>query len=153
MIKRHLNKVLVIHMSDVGFLLPELTHAQNEYTNTICNAPGNQMLCNLMEEIHQKPFTVCGQIRHPLRGRAMKCLRLEHEEVGRVAELMKLTPNDKANIVQFSRGSGMLLSNNVKILVRMVATDLETKTFTTDLNVKKKIRQEESGKAPGLFDT
>lgn len=47
----------------------------------------------------------------------------------------------------------MLLSNNVKILVRMVATDLETKTFTTDLNVKKKIRQEESGKAPGLFDT
>ena len=79
-------------------------------------------------------------------------LQLEHEEVGRVAELMKLTPNDKANIVQFSRGSGMLLSNNVKILVRMVATDLETKTFTTDLNVKKKIRQEESGRAPGLFD-
>lgn len=32
----------------------------------------------------------------------------------------------------------MLLSNNVKILVRMVATDLETKTFTTDLNVKRK---------------
>ena len=80
-------------------------------------------------------------------------LQLEHEEVGRVAELMKLTPNDKANIVQFSRGSGMLLSNNVKILVRMVATDLETKTFTTDLNVKKKIRQEESGRTPGLFDT
>lgn len=79
-------------------------------------------------------------------------LQLEHEEVGRVAELMKLTPNDKANIVQFSRGSGMLLSNNVKILVRMVATDLETKTFTTDLNVKKKIRQEELGRAPGLFD-
>lgn len=69
-------------------------------------------------------------------------LQLEHEEVGRVAELMKLTPNDKANIVQFQRGCGMLLSNNVKVLVRMVATDLETRTFTTDLNVKKQIREE-----------
>lgn len=80
-------------------------------------------------------------------------LQLEHEEVKRVAELMKLTANDQAAIVQFSRGSGMLLSNNVKIMVRMVATDLETRTFTTDLNVKKQIREENREENGNMFET
>lgn len=69
-------------------------------------------------------------------------MQLEHDEVARVADLMNLTPQDRTNIVQFQRGSGILVSNNVKIMVQVVPTQAEIEAFTTDLNEKNRIARE-----------
>ena len=73
-------------------------------------------------------------------------LQLESDELKRTGELLNLTPAEKRDIAQFRRGSCLLVSNNVRVKLHILPTQLEIEAFTTDLNVKKAIkeRQKES---------
>lgn len=71
-------------------------------------------------------------------------LQLENDEIKRTGELLNLTPAERRDVLQFRRGSGLLVSNNVRIKLHIIPTKLEIEAFTTDLNIKKAIKAEKA---------
>ena len=59
-------------------------------------------------------------------------LNLEQEEADRVKETLNLTETETYNIVSFSRGNGLISTNNNNVLVEFKASQLEKKLITTD---------------------
>jgi len=63
-------------------------------------------------------------------------LGLEKDEVRKVAEVIDLNKNDVKIIKKFSKGTGMLISNDNKTVINFEATESEIAEFTTDVNVR-----------------
>ena len=67
-------------------------------------------------------------------------LRMEDMEINNIAKVVDLNNNDKNNFKKFpSHGRTLLMSGKDKILIDMIASDSEVRTFTTDINLRKKI--------------
>jgi len=59
-------------------------------------------------------------------------LNLEEEEAQRVESVLKLTETEIMSITHFSRGNGLISTNNNNIAVEFRASDLEKELITTD---------------------
>lgn len=64
---------------------------------------------------------------------------MEKEDLIRLDKILDLRESDKGSILHFSRGQGLLMTNRNQIPLQVVASDLETYYFTTDLSVKKRL--------------
>lgn len=66
-------------------------------------------------------------------------LRIEDMELNNVARVVDLTTNDKANFKRFPpHGRALLMSDKDKILIDLLSSHEELRTFTTDINLRKK---------------
>lgn len=59
-----------------------------------------------------------------------------------IQDILNLNDTEKKDIVSFERGSGMLISNKDRLSIYFTATQDEIDTFTTDINVLKRIQSE-----------
>jgi hypothetical protein len=59
-------------------------------------------------------------------------LNLEDEEAQRVGGVLKLTETEVAGITRFSRGNGLICTNNNNIAVEYIASEVEKALITTD---------------------
>ena len=69
-------------------------------------------------------------------------MQLKDEEVRMVSEMMHLTNQDVHAITSFNRGEGMIIANDKKVQVQIKPSKLEEYLFTTDLNVKRRLKAE-----------
>lgn len=73
-------------------------------------------------------------------------LRIEDMELNNVARVVDLNANDRANFKKFPpHGRALLMSDKDKILIDMISSDQELKTFTTDVNLRKKFATKNKG--------
>ncbi len=72
-------------------------------------------------------------------------LRIEDMEINNVARVVDLNANDKANFKKFpAHGRALLMSDKDKILIDMISSEAELRTFTTDVNLRKKFASKKS---------
>ena len=69
-------------------------------------------------------------------------LSMEYDSVEYIQDILNLNDTEKKDIVSFERGSGMLISNKDRLSIYFTATQDEIDTFTTDINVLKRIQSE-----------
>lgn len=69
-------------------------------------------------------------------------LSMEYDSVEYIQDILNLNDTEKKDIVSFERGSGMLISNKDRLSIYFAATQDEIDTFTTDINVLKRIERE-----------
>lgn len=62
-------------------------------------------------------------------------LKLKENECGKVSELFNLGLEDQKTILGFQRGEGMLYASNDKAVLRIIPSEKEIMTFTTDPNI------------------
>ncbi|MCR4902198.1 MAG: ATP-binding protein [Butyrivibrio sp.] len=68
-------------------------------------------------------------------------LRIEDMEINNIAKVVDLNANDKANFKKFpAHGRALLMSDKDKILIDMISSRNELRTFTTDVNLRKKFK-------------
>ena len=66
-------------------------------------------------------------------------LRIEDMEINNVSRVVELNANDRANFKKFPpHGRALLISDKDKILIDLLVSDEELKTYTTDVNLRKK---------------
>ncbi len=63
---------------------------------------------------------------------------MEESETDDLQEVITLTEDDVTAITAFHKGEGLLISNRDHIKLKIEASELETMTFTTDLNEKRR---------------
>ena len=69
-------------------------------------------------------------------------LRIEDMEINNVARVVDLNANDKANFKKFpAHGRALLMSDKDKILIDLISSEEELKTYTTDVNLRKKFSE------------
>jgi len=61
-------------------------------------------------------------------------LGLEDDDADKVAEVLRLSPNERASISSFERGQALLMTNKTNIPIYFTGTELETELITTDRN-------------------
>ena len=65
-------------------------------------------------------------------------LRMDEMELKRIASVVSLNKNDVAEFRQFPpHGRVMMMADKDKCLIDLIASDTETETFTTDVNLRK----------------
>lgn len=70
-------------------------------------------------------------------------LRIEDMELNNVSKVVDLNSNDRSNFKRFPpHGRALLISDKDKILIDMISSNEELKTFTTDVNLRKKFKVE-----------
>ena len=63
-------------------------------------------------------------------------------EINNVARVVDLNANDKANFKKFpAHGRALLMSDKDKILIDLISSEEELKTYTTDVNLRKKFSE------------
>jgi type IV secretory pathway VirB4 component len=66
-------------------------------------------------------------------------LRIEDMEINNIARVVDINNNDKANFKKFPpHGRALLMSDKDKILIDMISSESELRTYTTDVNLRKK---------------
>ncbi len=69
-------------------------------------------------------------------------LRIEDMEINNVARVVDLNANDRANFKKFpAHGRALLMSDKDKILIDLISSEEELKTYTTDVNLRKKFSE------------
>ncbi|WP_081675864.1 VirB4 family type IV secretion system protein [Butyrivibrio sp. AC2005] len=69
-------------------------------------------------------------------------LRIEDMEINNVARVVDINANDRANFKKFpSHGRALLMSDKDKILIDLISSEEELKTYTTDVNLRKKFSE------------
>lgn len=72
-------------------------------------------------------------------------LRMEDMELNNIARVVDINANDKNNFKKFpAHGRTLLVSGKDKFLIDMIASEAETKAFTTDINLRKKFKQQKA---------
>lgn len=80
-----------------------------------------------------------------LAGTATKIImHLEPTEARAVAKALNLTEADISKIIHFQRGQAMLLTNNAKMTINILPSDMEIRDFTTDPALLRKYAEEEA---------
>lgn len=72
------------------------------------------------------------------------CLNLKEEEIKMVRDHMRLSEVDCNKIRNFKKGQALFIANRDKISISIDATDVEMYTFTTDVNMRRKIAEKRS---------
>ena len=72
------------------------------------------------------------------------CLNLKEEEIEMVRDHMRLSEVDCDKIRNFKKGQALFIANRDKIRISIDATDVEMYTFTTDVNMRRKIAEKRS---------
>ncbi len=68
-------------------------------------------------------------------------LRIEDMEINNIARVVDLNRNDRSNFKNFpSHGRALLMSGKDKVLIDLISSEDEIRTFTTDINIRKKLK-------------
>lgn len=70
-------------------------------------------------------------------------LKMKEAEIKAVAEVIDLSTEDMMLMKKFKKGSGYIHANGDKVLTQFKASSLEERLFTTDVNVKQRIKMED----------
>ena len=71
-------------------------------------------------------------------------LNLKEEELKMVKSHMKLSEDECRKIEKFKKGEAFFISGSDRVRVSVAATDVEMYTFTTDINVRRKMAEKKS---------